>query len=98
MQFTLTPRPCVDAQAGPVRTAHELGHFIAVKRPGLSADLPMFLPGFGAYRASDKTLAPDMAPSYGVTAYFVILLAALGYLASLAPLGALNEQKRASEQ
>jgi Zn-dependent protease len=173
---------------------HELGHFIAVKRRGLSADLPMFLPGFGAYvrwtaagvtadtralvslagplagalgaafcallwmqtkerlwlglasfsafinlmnlipvwtldggqamvainragrigiaiagvlfaafysqplmllvvggavyRASDKTLAPDMAPSYGVTAYFVILLAALGYLASLAPLGA----------
>jgi len=173
---------------------HELGHFVAVKRRGLAADLPMFLPGFGAYvrwtavgvtadtralvslagplagalgaafcallwmqteerlwiglasfsafinlmnlipvwtldggqamvainragriciaiagvlfaaffsqplmllvvggavyRASDKTLAPDMAPSYGVTAYFVILLAALGYLASLAPLGA----------
>jgi Zn-dependent protease len=173
---------------------HELGHFIAVKRRGLSADLPMFIPGFGAYvrwtaagvtadtralvslagplagalgaafcallwietqerlwiglasfsafinvmnliplwtldggqamvainragrigiaiagvlfaaffsqpllllvaggalyRAFDKTLAPDMAPSYGVTAYFVILLAALGYLASLAPLGA----------
>jgi Zn-dependent protease len=173
---------------------HELGHFIAVKKRGLSADLPMFIPGFGAYvrwtaagvtadtralvslagplagalgaafcallwietqerlwiglasfsafinvmnliplwtldggqamvainragrigiaiagvlfaaffsqpllllvaggalyRAFDKTLAPDMAPSYGVTAYFVILLAALGYLASLAPLGA----------
>lgn len=173
---------------------HELGHFIAVKRRGLAADLPMFLPGFGAYvrwtaagvtvdtralvslagplagalgaafcallwmqtkerlwiglasfsafinlmnlipvwtldggqamvainragrigiaiagvlfaaffsqplmllvvggavyRASDKTLAPDMAPNYGVTAYFVILLAALGYLASLVPLGA----------
>ena len=28
---------------------HELGHFIAVKRQGLSADLPMFIPGFGAY-------------------------------------------------
>jgi len=173
---------------------HELGHFIAVKRRGLSADLPMFIPGFGAYvrwtaagvsadtrafvslagplagafgaafcallwmqtqqrlwialasfsafinlmnlipvwtldggqamvainragrigiaiagvlfaaffsqpllllvvggavyRAFDKTLAPDMPPSYGVTAYFVILLAGLGYLASLAPLGA----------
>jgi hypothetical protein len=40
------------------------------------------------YRAFDKTLAPDMAPTYGVTAYFVVLLAALGYLASLAPLGA----------
>ena len=173
---------------------HELGHFIAVRRRGLSADLPMFIPGFGAYvrwtaagvtadtralvslagplagalgavfcallwmqtqerlwiglasfsafinlmnlipvwtldgaqavgainragrigiaiagvlfaaffsqrllllvvggavyRALDKTLAPDMPPSYGVTAYFVCLLAGLGYLASLAPLGA----------
>ena len=173
---------------------HELGHFIAVKRRGLSADLPMFIPGFGAYvrwgaagvtaetralvslagplagalgaafcallwvqtqerlwiglasfsafinlmnlapvwtldgaqampainragrigiavagvlfaaffsqpllllvvagaayRAFDKTLARDMPPNYGVTAYFVILLASLGWLASLAPLGA----------
>jgi Zn-dependent protease len=173
---------------------HELGHFIAVRRRGLPADLPMFIPGFGAYvrwaaagvtadtralvslagpfagalgagfcallwtqthdglwmglasfsafinlmnlipvwtldgsqamvainragrigiavagvlfaayfsqpllllvvggavyRVFDKTLAPDMAPSYAVTAYFVTLLAALGYLASLAPLGA----------
>jgi Zn-dependent protease len=173
---------------------HELGHFIAVKRRGLSADLPMFIPGFGAYvrwaaagvssdtrafvslagplagalgaafcallwmqtqerlwiglasfsafinlmnlipvwtldggqamvainragrigiaiagvlfaaffsqpllllvvggavyRAFDKTLAPDMPPNYGATAYFVILLAGLGFLASLAPLGA----------
>jgi Zn-dependent protease len=171
---------------------HELGHFIAVRRRGLSADLPMFIPGFGAYvrwnaagvttttralvslagplagaigaafcaflwmqtqdrlwiglasfsafinlmnlipvwtldgaqalvdinragrigiavagilfaaafsqpllllvvggaiyRACDKTLASDMPPSYGVTAYFVTLLAGLGYLASLAPL------------
>lgn len=28
---------------------HELGHLIAVKRLGLAADLPMFIPGFGAY-------------------------------------------------
>jgi len=173
---------------------HELGHFIAVRRRGLAADLPMFIPGFGAYvrwtaadvtvdtrafvslagplagaigaafcallwtqtqerlwiglasfsafinlmnlipiwtldggqamvainragrigiaiagvlfaaffaqpllllvvggavyRALDKTLTSEMSPSYGVTAYFVTLLAALGYLASLAPLGA----------
>jgi Zn-dependent protease len=40
------------------------------------------------YRAFDKTLAPDMPPSYGVTAYFVTLLAVLGHLSSLAPLGA----------
>ena len=28
---------------------HEMGHFVAVKRRGLKADLPMFIPGFGAY-------------------------------------------------
>jgi Zn-dependent protease len=28
---------------------HELGHVFAVKRKGLKADLPVFLPGFGAY-------------------------------------------------
>jgi Zn-dependent protease len=28
---------------------HELGHFVAVKRRGLKADLPIFLPGLGAY-------------------------------------------------
>ncbi|HXP65195.1 MAG TPA: site-2 protease family protein [Steroidobacteraceae bacterium] len=173
---------------------HEIGHFIEVRRRGLPADLPMFIPGFGAYvrwtavgvsadtralvslagplagtigaafcavlwlqtqdrlwmaltsfsafinlmnlipvwsldggqamvainragrigiaiagvlfaaffsqpllllvvagavyRAFDKSLSPDMPPSYGVTGYFVVLLAALGYLASLAPLGA----------
>lgn len=29
--------------------AHELGHFLELKRRGLTADLPMFVPGFGAY-------------------------------------------------
>jgi Zn-dependent protease len=28
---------------------HELGHFIALKRRGLTADLPMFIPGLGAF-------------------------------------------------
>ena len=28
---------------------HEMGHFIDVKRRGLSADMPIFLPGLGAY-------------------------------------------------
>jgi len=28
---------------------HEMGHYIDIKRRGLPADLPMFLPGFGAY-------------------------------------------------
>lgn len=30
-------------------TLHEMGHYIAVKRRGLPVDLPVFLPGFGAY-------------------------------------------------
>lgn len=28
---------------------HELGHFVAIKRRGLRADLPVFFPGLGAY-------------------------------------------------
>jgi Zn-dependent protease len=28
---------------------HEMGHFIAIKRRGLPADMPVFLPGLGAY-------------------------------------------------
>jgi len=28
---------------------HELGHFIELRRHGLAADLPLFIPGFGAY-------------------------------------------------
>jgi Zn-dependent protease len=28
---------------------HELGHFIDIKRRGLPAEMPVFLPGFGAY-------------------------------------------------
>jgi Zn-dependent protease len=51
-----------------------------------SQPLPLLVVGGAIYRACDKTLASDMPPSYGVTAYFVTLLAGLGYLASLAPL------------
>jgi Zn-dependent protease len=28
---------------------HEMGHYIDIKRRGLPADMPVFLPGFGAY-------------------------------------------------
>src|ERR1035441_5725069 len=28
---------------------HEMGHFVEVKRRGLPADMPVFLPGLGAY-------------------------------------------------
>ena len=53
-----------------------------------SQPLLLLVVGGAVYRAFEKTLAPDMPPSYAVTAYFVTLLAVLGYLASLAPLGA----------
>ena len=29
--------------------AHEMGHYIDIRRRGLPADMPVFLPGFGAY-------------------------------------------------
>src|ERR1700730_113988 len=28
---------------------HEMGHFVDIKRRGLPADMPVFLPGLGAY-------------------------------------------------
>ena len=28
---------------------HEMGHFVAIKRRGLPVEMPVFLPGFGAY-------------------------------------------------
>jgi Zn-dependent protease len=39
---------------------HELGHLIEVRRRGLAADLPMFIPGFGAYvRWNAAGVSPD---------------------------------------
>jgi Zn-dependent protease len=48
----------------------------------------LFVAGGAAYRATEKTLAADMPSGAAVTAYFLILLASLGYLSKLAPLGA----------
>jgi hypothetical protein len=52
-----------------------------------SQPLLLLVVGGAVYRSFDKTLAPDMPASYGVTAYYVTLLAALAFLASLAPFG-----------
>jgi Zn-dependent protease len=41
-----------------------------------------------AYRAFEKNLAADLPPGYGMTAYFIVLVGALGYCSKLAPLGA----------
>jgi hypothetical protein len=48
----------------------------------------LLVAGGAVFRAFDKTLLPDAPPHYGVTAYFVTLLCVLGYLCTLAPLGA----------
>ena len=45
---------------------HEMGHFIDIKRRGLPADMPVFLPGLGAYvrwKAMGVTLATRAAIS-----------------------------------
>jgi Zn-dependent protease len=55
---------------------HEMGHFVAVKRRGLKADLPIFMPGLGAYVRwySQGVSLPDLAsislagPLYGLFA------------------------------
>jgi Zn-dependent protease len=60
---------------------HEMGHYIAVKRRGLKADLPMFFPGLGAYvrwysmgMKVDQLAAIALAgPTYGLAASIVCL-------------------------
>jgi Zn-dependent protease len=54
----------------------------------LSQPMLLLLAAGAVYRAFDKQLLTGMTPNYGVTAYFIILVAALGYLATLAPFGA----------
>lgn len=74
---------------------------VAINRPGrigiaiaavlfatfFSQPLILLVAGGATYRAFEKASA-DMPVKRGVTAYFIILLATLGYLSSLAPLGA----------
>jgi Zn-dependent protease len=54
----------------------------------LSQPMLLLVAGGAVYRAFDKQAPTDMSPGYGVTAYFIVLVAALGYLSSLAPFGA----------
>jgi Zn-dependent protease len=53
-----------------------------------SQPLLLLVAAGAAYRAMDKTLSADMPPGAAITAYFLVLLASLGYLSTLAPLGA----------
>ena len=74
-----------------VNRAGRIGIGIAAVLFAASRSQPLLLlvAGGAVYRAFDKMLARDMAPSYGVTAYFVTLLAGLGYLASACQKGGL---------
>ena len=53
----------------------------------LSQPMLLLVAGGAVYRAFEKTLTAEMPTHYGVTAYFTTLVAALGYLSSLAPMG-----------
>jgi Zn-dependent protease len=60
---------------------HEMGHFIAVKRRGLKADLPMFFPGLGAYvRWYNMGLSVDQLASIALAGPLYGLVAALACL------------------
>lgn len=54
----------------------------------LSQPLVLLVAGGAAFRAFGKDLPAESSYSYGLTVYFIILLAALTYLSALAPLGA----------
>lgn len=64
---------------------HEMGHFVAVRRRGLKADLPMLIPGLGAYVKwyAEGVSREDLAsislagPVYGLGAAAICLFMAL---------------------
>jgi Zn-dependent protease len=54
----------------------------------LSQPMLLLVAGGAVYRAFDKQIPAESSPHYGVTAYFIVLVAALGYLCTLTPYGA----------
>ena len=52
-----------------------------------SQPLLLLVAGGAVYRAFGNDISAETAPGHGVTAYFIVLLAALGYLSALAPIG-----------
>lgn len=48
----------------------------------------LLVAGAAIYRAYTKDVSAEAPPNFGLTAYFIALLAALSYLSTLAPLGA----------
>ncbi|HVG26617.1 MAG TPA: site-2 protease family protein [Acidobacteriaceae bacterium] len=65
---------------------HEMGHFIAVKRRGLRAELPIFFPGLGAYvrwysmgvSVENLSAIALAGPLYGLVAALACLVIAWG--------------------
>jgi Zn-dependent protease len=56
---------------------HEFGHYLAARRRGLKADLPVFLPGLGAYvRWYSQGMSLDTLSSIALAGPFAGLLAA----------------------
>ena len=53
-----------------------------------SQPLLLLVAGGAIFRAFANEPSAEISPGYGLTAYFIILLAILGYLATLTPLGA----------
>jgi Zn-dependent protease len=59
---------------------HEMGHWIAAKRRGLKVDLPVFLPGFGAYvRWYSQGVSLDDLSSIALAGPFSGLLASIAF-------------------
>lgn len=60
---------------------HELGHFVDIRRRGLPADMPVFLPGLGAYvRWQALGVSLETAAEVSLAGPFAGLLAAVGCL------------------
>ena len=58
---------------------HEMGHYIAIKRRGLKVDLPVFMPGFGAYvRWYGAGVSREDLAAIALAGPFFGLLAAVG--------------------
>jgi Zn-dependent protease len=58
---------------------HEMGHYVAVKKRGLKVDMPMFLPGLGAYvRWYGMGFSREDLAEIALAGPFFGLLAALG--------------------
>ncbi len=61
---------------------HEMGHYLMVRRYGFAAELPMFIPGFGAYV---KWNGPNVDP--GVRAQISLAGPLFGFLSGLIAYG-----------